>query len=122
METGRAAEFSFCSTPCQSVISVILQLPGFRLRNKKPSDVNPLQPQQPYFFLNAPCITGEAAVRPDNTVAGNNHGNPVMPHRPADRLRGLAAGLPRSARRFAIAPYVVVSPYGICRRISQTAR
>ena len=46
-----------------------------------------LQLQEGTFAVEAACITGEAAVRADNSVAWNNNGNRVAPYGATHGLR-----------------------------------
>lgn len=43
--------------------------------------------QQLPLFVNAPGVSGQAAVCADHTVTGNDDGYLIMTHRTADRLR-----------------------------------
>ena len=58
-----------------------------------------LQLQEGTFAVEAACITGEAAVRADNTVAGDDNGDGVAPHGTAHRLRRAATD---AASQFAV--------------------
>ena len=46
------------------------------------------QLQQPFLFLNASRIAGQAAVRTDDPVTGNNDRNGIMAYRAAHGLGG----------------------------------
>ena len=47
-----------------------------------------LEFEQFYLFVDTTGVTGQAAVRADNTVAGNDNGNFVVTDGSADRLCG----------------------------------
>ena len=72
--------------------------------------------QQILFFVQSARIAREAAVCADDAVAGDEDGDRVA----SDRLRRHAPSSVFSSC-FAIAPYVVISPYGIVFKISHTA-
>ena len=56
-------------------------------RHIKAAQIHPFQLQQPDFTVDAACIAGEIAARPDDAMTWNDYRNFVVSDRAADRLR-----------------------------------